>query len=46
MKKRTAPISLWTIVESLQRRLERQGCSREVVDAAVVSLLARAVAPA
>ena len=43
MKKRTAPPSLWSIVESLQRRLERQGCSREVVDAAVVNVLARAI---
>ena len=33
MKKRNAPLSLWSIVESLQRRLERQGCSREVIAA-------------
>lgn len=46
MKKRSSPLSLWSIVESLQRRLERQGCSREVVDAAVVSVLARAVTQA
>ena len=46
MKKRTAPLSLWTIVLSLQRRLERQGCSREVVDAAVVNVLTRAMASA
>lgn len=43
MKKRSAPMSLWSIVDSLQRRLERQGCSREVIDAAVVGVLARAM---
>ncbi|MCA9677827.1 MAG: hypothetical protein H6709_01250 [Kofleriaceae bacterium] len=32
-------MSLWSIVESLQRRLERQGLSREVVDVAVVNAL-------
>ena len=46
MKKRNVPLSLWSIVESLQRRLERQGCSREVIDAAVVTTLARAMAQA
>lgn len=46
MKKRSAPLSLWSIIESLQRRLERQGCSREAVDAAVVNVLARAMAQA
>lgn len=46
MRKRPTPVSLWSIVESLQRRLERQGCSREVIDAAVVSTLARAMAQA
>jgi hypothetical protein len=44
MKKRPAPVTLWTIIESLQRRLERQGCSRETIDLAVVSAIARAVA--
>lgn len=43
MKKRSAPMSLWSIVDSLQRRLERQGCSREVIDAAVVGVLTRAM---
>jgi hypothetical protein len=46
MKKRSAPVSLWSIVESLQRRLERQGCSRDVVDAAIVNVLTRAVTQA
>lgn len=46
MKKPRSPLSLWQIVDSLQRRLERQGCSREVVDAAVVGVLTRAMAPA
>lgn len=46
MKKRNAPLSLWSIIESLQRRLERQGCSREMIDAAVVNVLARAMAQA
>ena len=46
MSKRTAPLSLWSIVESLQRRLERQGVSRDVIDAAVVNALTRAMAHA
>lgn len=46
MKKPRTPLSLWSIVESLQRRLERQGCSKEVVDAAVVGLLTRTIAHA
>jgi hypothetical protein len=45
MKKHT-PLSLWSIIESLQRRLERQGCSREVIDVAVVNALTRAMAHA
>ncbi len=36
-------LSLWTIVETLQRRLERQGLSREVVDVAVVNVLQSAM---
>lgn len=44
MKKRAASVSLWSIIESLQRRLERQGVSRDVIDAAVVNALARAMA--
>jgi hypothetical protein len=35
-------LSLWSIVESLQRRLERQGLSDAVVDVAVVSALTTA----
>lgn len=46
MKKRSAPLSLWSIIESLQRRLERQGVSRDVIDAAVVNALTRAIATA
>lgn len=46
MKKRTAPVSLWSIIESLQRRLEKQGVSRDVIDAAVVNVLTRAMASA
>lgn len=41
--RRRRSLSLWTIVESLQRRLEHQGLSREVVDAAVVTTLASAM---
>jgi hypothetical protein len=36
-------LSLWSIVEQLQQRLERQGLSREVVDVAVVNALATAM---
>jgi len=46
MKKPSSPVSLWSIVESLQRRLERQGVSKAVIDAAVVSVLTRAMATA
>lgn len=35
-------ISLYSIIESLQRRLERQGLSTDVVDIAVVNALASA----
>ncbi|HVK76892.1 MAG TPA: hypothetical protein VM734_26380 [Kofleriaceae bacterium] len=42
-KRSTRPVSLWTIVESLQRRLERQGLAGDVIDAAIVSTLARAM---
>ncbi len=38
-------LSLWSIIESLQRRLERQGLSREVIDVAVVSALTTAMRP-
>jgi hypothetical protein len=37
------PLSLWSIVESLQRRLERQGLSEKVVDVAVVHTLSTAM---
>ena len=46
MHKRAAPVSLWSIIESLQRRLERQGVSRDVIDAAVVNALTRAMVQA
>lgn len=36
-------LSLWSIVETLQRRLERQGLSRDVVDVAVVNVLQTAM---
>lgn len=34
---------LWTLIDVLQRRLERQGLSSEVVDAAVTRALAEAL---
>ena len=37
------PMSLWTIIESLQRRLEHQGLTRDVIDAAVVMALVGAM---
>ncbi len=42
-KRRSGSMSLWTIVESLQRRLERQGLAKDVIDAAVVMALAQAM---
>jgi hypothetical protein len=36
-------MSLWTIIESLQSRLERQGLARDVIDAAVVTALTQAM---
>jgi len=42
-KRPPRPLSLWSIIESLQRRLERQGLARDVIDAAVVSVLTQAV---
>ncbi|MBZ0236754.1 MAG: hypothetical protein K8M05_30780 [Deltaproteobacteria bacterium] len=42
-RKRPGSMSLWTIIESLQRRLERQGLARDVIDAAVVAALAQAM---
>jgi len=35
--------NLWTLIDLLQRRLERQGLSAEVVDAAVTRALAQAL---
>ncbi len=44
MKKRDSqPLSLWSIIESLQRRLEGQGLAGDVIDAAVITTLARAM---
>ena len=43
MNTRTRPQSLWSIIESLQRRLERQGLTSDVVDVAVVSALSGAI---
>jgi len=34
---------LWTLIDVLQRRLERQGLSSEVVDAAVTRALSEAL---
>lgn len=34
---------LWTVIEVLQRRLERQGLSTEVVDAAITRAVAEAI---
>jgi hypothetical protein len=42
IESRTRSVSLWTIIESLQRRLERQGLSSQVVDVAVVNALSTA----
>jgi hypothetical protein len=35
--------TLWTLIDILQRRLERQGLSADVVDAAVTRALAQAM---
>ncbi len=46
MRQSSAPrrsFSLWSIIESLQRRLEHQGLSRDVVDVAVVHAVQTAV---
>ncbi len=42
-KRKPGAMSLWTIIEALQARLERQGLERDVIDAAVVTTLAYAV---
>lgn len=45
MSKRTVrPVTLWSIIEALQRHLEGQGVAGRDLDAAVVSTLARAMA--
>lgn len=36
----SSTISLWAVIEGLQRRLEREGLDQAVVDAAVVRRLA------
>jgi hypothetical protein len=36
-------LDLWTIVDALQRRLERQGLTAEVVDAAIARAIAEAI---
>lgn len=36
-------MSLWSIIETLQQRLERQGLTRDVIDAAVVTTLSQAM---
>lgn len=43
MRNLSRSTDLWSIIERLQRRLERQGLTREVIDAAVVQAIARAV---
>jgi hypothetical protein len=40
---RAKRIDLWTLIEALQRRLERQGLAVEVVDAAVTRALSDAL---
>jgi hypothetical protein len=42
-KRNSGSMSLWSIVEALQRRLERQGLAKDVIDAAVVTALAQAM---
>ena len=37
------PTTLWTLIERLQRRLEGEGLTRDVVDVAVVQAVRRAV---
>ena len=41
--RQSGSMSLWSIIESLQQRLERQGLARDVIDAAVVTTLAQAM---
>jgi len=40
---RIEPATLWSVVEALQRRLERRGLKTEVVDAAVTRALTDAL---
>jgi hypothetical protein len=43
MTRATHRTDLWTLIDVLQRRLERQGLSSEVVDVAVTRALAEAL---
>ena len=43
MSRTTRRTDLWTVIEVLQRRLERQGLSTEVVDAAITRAVADAL---
>lgn len=42
-KRHPGPTNLWSIIERLQRRLEGEGLNRDVIDAAVVQAVMRAV---
>lgn len=42
-KPEPGPTTLWTLIERLQRRLEREGLTRDVVDATIVRTVRRAV---
>jgi hypothetical protein len=42
-KPEPGPTTLWTLIERLQRRLEGEGLTRDVIDAAVVHAVRRAV---
>ncbi|HTJ41788.1 MAG TPA: hypothetical protein VL463_06810 [Kofleriaceae bacterium] len=43
MSRTTRRTDLWTVIEVLQRRLERQGLSNEVVDAAITRAVSDAL---
>jgi|JI7StandDraft_1071085.scaffolds.fasta_scaffold112146_2 hypothetical protein len=42
-KRASGATNLWSIIERLQRRLEGEGLARDVIDAAVVQAVRRAV---
>ena len=42
-KQAPGPTNLWNIIARLQRRLEGEGLARDVIDAAVVQAVRRAV---